>query len=113
MGGLKETVSELAVKVGELYKELVTNTVQFTELRQYTKETLGEFKHSLERLSDKLEASEKDRIRRETELLSKINALEARLEALSQQALHAYAGSPALLVISIAYFDDWSEAKII
>lgn len=26
MGGLKETVSELAVKVGELYKELVTNT---------------------------------------------------------------------------------------
>jgi Fe-S-cluster formation regulator IscX/YfhJ len=66
MGGLKETVSELAVKVGELYKELVTNTVQFTELRQYTKETLSEFKHSLERLSDKLEASEKDRIRRET-----------------------------------------------
>jgi hypothetical protein len=44
MGELKGTVSELAVKVGELYKELVTNTVQFTELRQYTKETLGEFK---------------------------------------------------------------------
>jgi chromosome segregation ATPase len=98
MGGLKETVSELAVKVGELYKELVTNTVQFTELRQYTKETLGEFKHSLERLSDKLEASEKDRIRRETELLSKINALEARLEALSQHALHAYAKDAAVQV---------------
>jgi excinuclease UvrABC nuclease subunit len=98
MGGLKETVSELAVKVGELYKELVTNTVQFTELRQYTKETLSEFKHSLERLSDKLEASEKDRIRRETELLSKINALEARLEALSQQALHAYAKDAAVQV---------------
>jgi hypothetical protein len=89
MGELKETVTQLTVKVGELYKELVTNTVQFTELRSYTKETLSEFKHLLERLSDKVEQYEKDRIRRETELTSKINALEARLNALSEQALHA------------------------
>jgi hypothetical protein len=89
MGELKETVTQLTVKVSELYKELVTNTVQFTELRSYTKETLSEFKHLLERLSDKVEQYEKDRIRRETELTSKINALEARLNALSEQALHA------------------------
>ncbi|MBW4620772.1 MAG: hypothetical protein KME17_15630 [Cyanosarcina radialis HA8281-LM2] len=95
---MKETVAELVVKVGELYKELVTNTVQFQELRQYTKETLDEFKHLLERLSDKLEESEKDRIRKETELLSKINALEAKLEALSQQALHAAAKEAAVQV---------------
>jgi uncharacterized protein YaaR (DUF327 family) len=98
LGGVKETVAELVVKVGELYKELVTNTVQFQELRQYTKETLDEFKHLLERLSDKLEESEKDRIRKETELLSKINALEAKLEALSQQALHAAAKEAAVQV---------------
>lgn len=36
-----------------------------------------------------MEESEKDRIRQETELLSKINALEAKLSALSEQALHA------------------------
>jgi hypothetical protein len=49
----------------------------------------------LERFSDKLEESEKDRIRRETELLSKINALEAKLSALSEQALHAAAKEAA------------------
>ncbi len=98
MGGLKETVADLVIKVSELYRELVTNTVQFQELRNYTKETLNEFKHLLERLSDKLEESEKDRIRRETELLSKINALEARLDALSEQALHATAKEAALQV---------------
>lgn len=98
MGGLKETVADLVVKVSDLYRELVTNTVQFQELRNYTKETLNEFKHLLERLSDKLEESEKDRIRRETELLSKINALEARLDALSEQALHATAKEAALQV---------------
>jgi uncharacterized protein YaaR (DUF327 family) len=95
LGSVKETVADLAVKVSELYRELVTNTVQFQELRNYTKETLDEFKHLLERLSDKLEESEKDRIRRETELLSKINALEAKLSALSEQALHAAAKEAA------------------
>jgi uncharacterized coiled-coil DUF342 family protein len=99
MGEIKETVAELVKKSNELYKELITNTVQFNELRQRTKETLDEFKHSLERLSDKLENSEKDRIRRETELLSKINALEAKLEAISQQALHAYAKDAAYQLV--------------
>jgi uncharacterized protein YaaR (DUF327 family) len=98
LGSVKETVADLVVKVSELYRELVTNTVQFQELRQYTKETLDEFKHLLERLSDKLEESEKDRIRRETELLSKINALEAKLAALSEQALHAAAKEAAIQV---------------
>jgi len=97
-GSLKETVADLVVKVSELYRELVTNTVQFQELRQYTKETLDAFKHLLERLSDKQEESEKDRIRRETELLSNINALEAKLDALSEKALHAAAKEAAIEV---------------
>jgi hypothetical protein len=29
LGSVKETVADLAVKVSELYRELVTNTVQF------------------------------------------------------------------------------------
>ena len=98
MGNLKETVAELVTKVSELYRELVTNTVKFEELRKYTKETLDEFKRLLERLSDKLQESEKDRVRREAELLSKINALEARLNALSEQGLHAAAKEAALQV---------------
>jgi hypothetical protein len=98
MGGLKETVTDLAKNVSELYRELVTNSVQFQELRQYTKETLDSFKHLLERLSDKLESSEKDRVRRESELLSRIDALDAKLAALSQQALHAAAKEAATQV---------------
>jgi hypothetical protein len=96
--GAKEIVAELAKAVAALNKELVTNTVQFTELRSYTKETLSEFKRLLERLSDKLDESEKDRVRREAELLSKINALESRLNAISEQALQAIAREEARLI---------------
>ena len=85
MGELRETVANLAAEAAKLHKELVTNTAQFNELRQYTREKLNDFKHLLERLSDKLEDAEKDRIRREAELMSKINALAAKLEALSQR----------------------------
>ncbi len=38
MVGIKETVAELTGRVTDLYRELVTNTVQFQELRNYTKE---------------------------------------------------------------------------
>jgi hypothetical protein len=96
--GAKEIVAELAKAVAALNKELVTNTVQFTELRSYTKETLSEFKRLLERLSDKLDESEKDRVRREAELLSKINALESKLNAISEQALQAIAREEARLI---------------
>jgi predicted nuclease with TOPRIM domain len=96
--GAKEIVAELAKAVAALNKELVTNTVQFTELRSYTKETLSEFKRLLERLSDKLDESEKDRVRREAELLSRINALESKLNAISEQALQAIAREEARLI---------------
>jgi hypothetical protein len=33
LGSIKETVADLAVKVSELYKELITNSIQFQELR--------------------------------------------------------------------------------
>jgi len=105
MGGLKETVTDLAKNVSELYRELVTNSVQFQELRQYTKETLDSFKHLLERLSDKLESSEKDRVRRESELLSRIDALDAKLTALSEKALHAAAKDSATQVFEKMFAD--------
>ncbi|WP_204151944.1 hypothetical protein [Leptolyngbya sp. CCY15150] len=95
---MKETVEGLASKVAELYRELVTNTVKFEDLRQYTKESLDEFKRLIERLNDKLEEAEKDRIRREVELSSKIHALESRLDALSEQALHSVAREAAIQV---------------
>lgn len=46
-----------------MYEKLVTNTAQFEELRKYTKETLDTFRHSLERLQDKLENYERENLR--------------------------------------------------
>jgi hypothetical protein len=87
--GIKESLSDLVKKSTELYKELVTTNVKFDSLRVFTKETIDEFKRLLERQGDKLDQIERERIRAETELLSKINALDARLNALSEKALHA------------------------
>jgi len=87
--GAKESLAQLATKVSELYRELVTTTVKFEEVRKYTKESIDEFKRLLERQEDKVERIERERIRAETELRSKIDALDARLNALSERALHA------------------------
>jgi hypothetical protein len=92
---LKEGVAELASKFADLYKEMVTNSAQFEELRKSTKETVSDFKNSLEKLEGKIEQIEKDRIIREVELLSKINALEARFNALSEKAFHRVAREAA------------------
>lgn len=98
----KSAISDLSTRVAELYKELVTNTVKFEEVRKYTKESITEFKRLLERDSDKIERIERERIRVEAELLSKINAQEARLNALSEQALHVAAKEAARSVMEEA-----------
>lgn len=102
MGSLNKTVAELSKKFSELYEQLVSNNARFDELRKYTKETLDEFKRLLERLSDKFDNAERDRIRRETELTSKINSLEAKLEAMSEKAMHAVAKEAAFEI-----FERW------
>jgi chromosome segregation ATPase len=97
--GIKESLAALISKTADLYKEIVTTNVKFEGLRTSTKETLDEFKRLLERQEDQIERVERDRIKNETELLSKINALEARLSALSEQALHAAAKEAARMVM--------------
>ncbi len=42
-GTIKESVAELTSKIAGLYKEIVTNTVRFDELRRYTRESIDEF----------------------------------------------------------------------
>jgi hypothetical protein len=91
-------VGEFLQQLTEIHRELVTNTSQFESLRENTKDTLAEFKHLLERLTDKFEAIEKERIKNEAELLAKINALEARLNILSEQAFHIVAKEAAMTV---------------
>ncbi len=54
---------------------------------------------------------ERDRIRVETELLSKINALEARLSALSEQALHAAAQQAARAVMEDVVLGELASSR--
>jgi hypothetical protein len=98
-GGIKESVSGLAKEFANLYKELVTNTAQFEELRKYTKETLDNFKHSLERLQDKLENYERENLKTISKLESRIESLKDRLDMLSEKALHEAAKDAAVTVM--------------
>ncbi len=97
--GLKETVLELTKKFGSLYEELLKNTTQFEELRRYTKETLDSFKHSLERMQDKLENYERENIKTISELSAEVKSLNRRLDMLSEDALHAAAKDAAVTVM--------------
>ncbi len=92
---IAQNLAALAGRAEELYRELVTTNAKFDELRRYTHESIAEYKRLLERLSDKIERIERDRIRAETELLGRIQTLDARLQGLSEQALHAAAEKAA------------------
>lgn len=94
---VKEGLLDLVKKVNDLYKEMVTNTVQFEELRKTTKETIVDFKHIVERLGDKVENIEKEFIESKANLLSKIDALDSRLTILSEEALHQAVKEAAIL----------------
>lgn len=86
---ITEAVAGLASRVTDALEQLVTTRVQFEELRRSTKETIDEYKHRLERAEDKIDRIERERIAREAELIVKIDGLNARLNAISEQALHA------------------------
>ena len=88
-GAITENVKELTKKVMQLYEEAVRNAAQFEELRESTKSTLDQFKHLLERFSDKLEQSEKERVKSEADLAAEMKALTSRLDIISEKALHA------------------------
>jgi len=100
LGGAKEALTQLTKSVAELYRELITTTVKFEEVRKYTKEAIDEFKRLIERQSDKVDRIERDRIKAEAELMAKISGLEARLNALSEGALHVAAGVEAAKYIA-------------
>lgn|GEM_PF-4810713 len=82
-------VADLAKKVAEYHKELVTTSVRFDELRRQTKETLDEFKGALERMNVKVNDTEKRHFEMQTTLNAKIDSLTERLNILSEKALHA------------------------
>ncbi|MBW3571494.1 MAG: hypothetical protein KY467_10330 [Gemmatimonadetes bacterium] len=87
--------SDVGQRVADLYKEIVTTTVRFESLHRETTTTLTDFRAAVQRFDERLQQMHLDHVRERAELSSHINALEARLNALSESALHAVAREAA------------------
>jgi hypothetical protein len=80
--------AELATKVADYHKELVTTSVRFEELRRQTTEIMGEFKSVVLRLHEQVHAQELRHIQEIAQLNAQIGGLQDRLTMLSEKALH-------------------------
>lgn len=89
------SLSDLGQRVADLYKEIVTTTVRFESLSRETGTTVAEVKTAVQRLDERMQQMHLDHVRERAELSSQIKGLEARLDALSESALHAVARDAA------------------
>lgn len=81
--------AEIASKIAEFHKQIVTADVLLNELKNQTKETLIEFKGVLERLNDRITELERRHAETLATMTAKVDSLIARLDMLSEKALHA------------------------
>lgn len=89
------SLTEMGQRVADLYKELVTTTVRFDSLSRETSTTVTDLKTAVQRFEERMQQMHLDHVRERAELSSQIKALEARLDALSESALHAVARDAA------------------
>ncbi|HEX5868874.1 MAG TPA: hypothetical protein VFY65_00590 [Longimicrobium sp.] len=88
-------ISDLGQRVADLYKEIVTTTVRFESLNRETTTVIAEAKTAIQRIDERMQQMHLDHVRERAELSSQIKALDARLDALSEGALHAVARDAA------------------
>jgi predicted nucleic acid-binding Zn-ribbon protein len=88
-------LTELGQRVADLYKESVTTSVRFESLNRETTTAITEAKTAIQRMDERLQQMHLDHVRERAELSSQIKALDARLDALSESALHAVARDAA------------------
>jgi hypothetical protein len=89
------SLSDLGQRVADLYKEIVTTTVRFESLSRETATAVTELKTAVQRSDERMQQMHLDHVRERAELSSQINALAARLTALSESALHVVARDAA------------------
>jgi hypothetical protein len=89
------SLTDLGQRVADLYKEIVTTTVRFESLHRETTTTTTEAKTAIQRFEERMQQMHLDHVRERAELSSQIKALDARLNALSEGALHAVARDAA------------------
>lgn len=98
-------LSDLGQRVGDLYREIVTTTVRFDSLSRETSTTIAEIKTAVQRCDERMQQMHLDHVRERAELSSQIKALEARLDALSEGALHAVARDAARQAMGVILAD--------
>ena len=86
--GVTDSVNALAAKVAELYREIVTTSVRFEELRRTTDSVLTRLESTVQQLASKVAAIHDDHVREKAALEAQITILQGRLNSLSEQALH-------------------------
>jgi predicted nucleic acid-binding Zn-ribbon protein len=84
-----DTLNALAAKISDLYREIVTTSVRFDELRRSTEKTLSRLESTVDQLAGKISAIHDSHVRERAALEAQIEALQGRLTALSEQALHS------------------------
>ena len=89
------SLSDLGQRVADLYREIVTTTVRFESLSRETTTAVTEIRTAVQRFDERMQQMHLDHVRERAELSSQIKGLEARLDALSESALHAVARDAA------------------
>ena len=92
---LADTVAALTKNVGDLYKEIVTTSVRFDDLRQNTDQAIERFQRIVESTVVKVLDIHDTHVREKATLEAAIRTVEGRLDALSEQAIHAVARETA------------------
>lgn len=90
-----ESLSSLAREVATLYKEIATTSVRFDVHAERTRETLSQYRQELDAMSGRIARIEEEHVRERAALDARVDVLEGRLSALSEQALHAVAREAA------------------
>lgn len=88
-------LSDMGQRIAELYKEIVTTTVRFESLNREITSVVAEVRTAVQQCDERMQQMQLDHVRERAELGSQIKALDARLDALSESALHAVARDAA------------------
>jgi DNA anti-recombination protein RmuC len=86
---MTDALTALAGKVSDLYREVVTTSVRFDELRQSTDKLLCKLEATVEQLSARVALIHDEHVREKAALEAQIATLQGRLNALSEEALHS------------------------
>jgi hypothetical protein len=88
-------LSDVGQRIADLYREIVTTTVRFESLNRETMNAVAEIRTAVQKCDERMQQMQLDHVRERAELGSQIKALDARLTALSESALHTVARDAA------------------